>query len=191
MIRARPERALPSLIHRAAPPPYAYARLAFPDRGGRTQLRTFDHQSVRICGVHMNRVLGLLAISVLSGCLSAQVSPTTPKAARVRIIRGPKIELAKEHLAIINWTTNNPNRRFFAYALMTLSRRRPTTTQLVRCRPPVRAMGRTAQSTTSLPPRGNHDFQLFMTGNPPTLNERAVWRLCGQLPEGGTAQISV
>ena len=32
----------------------------------------------------------------------------TPKAAQVRIIQGPKIELAKEHLTIINWTTNNP-----------------------------------------------------------------------------------
>jgi hypothetical protein len=48
------------------------------------------------------------AISVLGGSLSAQESPTTPKAAQVRIIKGPKIELAKEHLTIINWTTNNP-----------------------------------------------------------------------------------
>src|SRR6266404_1747466 len=56
----------------------------------------------------MNRALVILAISVLSGSLSAQESPTTPKAARVRIIQGPKIELAKEHLTIINWTTNNP-----------------------------------------------------------------------------------
>jgi hypothetical protein len=50
----------------------------------------------------------ILAISVLGGSLSAQESPTTPKAAQVRIIQGPKIELAKEHLTIINWTTNNP-----------------------------------------------------------------------------------
>jgi hypothetical protein len=49
-----------------------------------------------------------VAISLLSGSLSAQESPTTPKAAQVRIIQGPKIELAKEHLTIINWTTNNP-----------------------------------------------------------------------------------
>ena len=56
----------------------------------------------------MNRVLGILAISVLSSSLSAQESPTTPKAAQVRILQGPKIELAKEHLTIINWTTNNP-----------------------------------------------------------------------------------
>src|SRR5438445_12937409 len=60
----------------------------------------------------MNRALVILAIplaiSVLSGSLSAQESPTTPKAAQVRIIQGPKSELAKEHLTIINWTTNNP-----------------------------------------------------------------------------------
>jgi phosphodiesterase/alkaline phosphatase D-like protein len=56
----------------------------------------------------MNRVLVLSAISVLSGNLSAQESPTTSKAAQVRITQGPKVELAKEHLTIINWTTNNP-----------------------------------------------------------------------------------
>jgi len=50
----------------------------------------------------------ILAIPVLGGSLSAQESPTTPKAAQVRIIQGPTIELAKEHLTIINWTTNNP-----------------------------------------------------------------------------------
>ena len=56
----------------------------------------------------MNRVLGILAISALSSSLSAQENPTTPKAAQVRIIHGPEIELAKAHLTIINWTTNNP-----------------------------------------------------------------------------------
>ena len=56
----------------------------------------------------MNRALVILAISVLSGSLSAQESPTTPKAAQVRIIQGPKIELAKEHFTVIRWTTNNP-----------------------------------------------------------------------------------
>ena len=56
----------------------------------------------------MNRALLIVAISVFSGSLSAQESPTTSKAAQVRITQGPKIELAKEHLTIINWTTNNP-----------------------------------------------------------------------------------
>jgi hypothetical protein len=56
----------------------------------------------------MNRVLLTLAISVLSGSLLAQESPTTPKAPRVLILQGPEIELAKEHLTIVRWTTNNP-----------------------------------------------------------------------------------
>jgi Purple acid Phosphatase, N-terminal domain len=58
--------------------------------------------------VNMNRVLLTLATSVLSGSLLAQISPTTPKAARVQIIQGPTIELATEYLTIIRWTTNNP-----------------------------------------------------------------------------------
>jgi hypothetical protein len=49
----------------------------------------------------------ILAIVVAGGML-AQESPTTAKAARVRIIQGPEIELAKENLTIIRWTTNNP-----------------------------------------------------------------------------------
>src|SRR6202051_4482364 len=48
-----------------------------------------------------------LAIAVAVGGF-AQESPTTAKAARVRIILGPEIELAKENLTIIRWTTNNP-----------------------------------------------------------------------------------
>ena len=56
----------------------------------------------------MNRALAILAISALSGSLCAQVSPTTPEAPQVRIIEGPRIELAKEYLTIISWTTNNP-----------------------------------------------------------------------------------
>ena len=62
----------------------------------------------------MNKLLLKLAITAAAGSLlfsnpmSAQVSPTTPKTGRVRIIKGPEIELAKEHLTIIRWTTNNP-----------------------------------------------------------------------------------
>jgi phosphodiesterase/alkaline phosphatase D-like protein len=56
----------------------------------------------------MNRVILLLAISVLSGGLLAQESPTTKKAQHVRIIQGPKIELARQNLTIIRWTTSNP-----------------------------------------------------------------------------------
>src|SRR5713101_3017082 len=70
----------------------------------------------------MNRVLLILAISVLSGSLVAQESPTTPKAARVRIIQGPKVELAKEHLTIISWTTNNPGGSPVHYGIVHYSR---------------------------------------------------------------------
>ncbi len=56
----------------------------------------------------MNRVLMILAASILSGGLLAQESPTTPRAARVQIIQGPTIELATEYLTVIRWTTNNP-----------------------------------------------------------------------------------
>jgi len=51
-----------------------------------------------------NAVIGLLT----SNPMPAQVSPTTPRAAHVQIIKGPEIELAKEHLTMIRWTTNNP-----------------------------------------------------------------------------------
>jgi phosphodiesterase/alkaline phosphatase D-like protein len=62
----------------------------------------------------MNKLLLRLAITAAAGGLLssnpmvAQVSPTTPKAARVRITQGPEVELSKEHLTIIRWTTNNP-----------------------------------------------------------------------------------
>ena len=62
----------------------------------------------------MKELLLKLAIRAAAGCLLssnpmiAQVSPTTPKTARVRITRGPEVELAKEHLTIVRWTTNNP-----------------------------------------------------------------------------------
>jgi purple acid phosphatase-like protein len=62
----------------------------------------------------MNKLLLKLAITaaaaslLFSNPISAQVSPTTPKTARVRITQGPEVELAKEHLTIIRWTTNNP-----------------------------------------------------------------------------------
>ena len=48
-----------------------------------------------------------LIIAAAIGLL-AQVSPIAAKAARVRILQGPEIELANEHLTIIRWTTNNP-----------------------------------------------------------------------------------
>jgi hypothetical protein len=62
----------------------------------------------------MNQLLLKLAITAATGGLLfsnvivAQLSPTTPKAGRVRIIQGPEIELSKDFLTIIRWTTNNP-----------------------------------------------------------------------------------
>src|ERR1700739_3968819 len=55
----------------------------------------------------MNKALLTLSIMVLSGSLLAQESPTTPKAASVRIIQGPEIALSTWFTAI-RWTTNNP-----------------------------------------------------------------------------------
>lgn len=62
----------------------------------------------------MNRQLTALAITftavILLGStpLATQVSPSTRKAARVRITQGPEIERADSNLAIIRWTSNNP-----------------------------------------------------------------------------------
>src|SRR5881394_427373 len=62
----------------------------------------------------MNKIFVKLAITAAAGSLlvlnrmSAQISPTTPKTGRVRITQGPEVELAREHLTIIRWTTNNP-----------------------------------------------------------------------------------
>ena len=40
--------------------------------------------------------------------VAAQVSPTTKKAASVRIIKGPELERADSYLTIVTWTSNNP-----------------------------------------------------------------------------------
>jgi hypothetical protein len=57
----------------------------------------------------MNKMLlTLLIVVVFIGNLLAQVSPSTPKAPSVRITQGPELELAKEYLTIIRWTTSNP-----------------------------------------------------------------------------------
>jgi len=56
----------------------------------------------------MSRTLAILTISVLRCSLFGQVSPTTPQAPQVRIIEAPKVELARDYLTIIRWTTNNP-----------------------------------------------------------------------------------
>jgi len=62
----------------------------------------------------MNRLLLKLVMTVMvanlvySTPVATQESPTTKKAARVRITHGPEIERADPNLAIIRWTSNNP-----------------------------------------------------------------------------------
>jgi hypothetical protein len=62
----------------------------------------------------MMRVIQKLAMTVMVGSLlysstaAAQESPTTKKAERVRIIKGPEIERADPDFAIVRWTSNNP-----------------------------------------------------------------------------------
>jgi hypothetical protein len=62
----------------------------------------------------MNNLLLKLAMTVMvsnlvySTPVATQESPTTKKAARVRITRGPEIERADPDVAIIRWTSNNP-----------------------------------------------------------------------------------
>jgi Purple acid Phosphatase, N-terminal domain len=62
----------------------------------------------------MNRLLLKLAMLVTVSSLlysipaATQVSPTTRKAAHVRITQGPEIERADPNFAIIRWTSNNP-----------------------------------------------------------------------------------
>jgi Purple acid Phosphatase, N-terminal domain len=62
----------------------------------------------------MNRVLLTLSIMVLCGIVLspnpsfAQVVPPAKRAAHVRITQGPEIELARDRLTIIRWTSNNP-----------------------------------------------------------------------------------
>ena len=62
----------------------------------------------------MNRLLLKLAVTVMvasllySGPAATQESPTTKKAAAVRITQGPELESANNNSAIIRWTSNNP-----------------------------------------------------------------------------------
>lgn len=62
----------------------------------------------------MNRLLTILAFAVLTGSLllcsslSAQFIPSAKKAGHVRILKGPEIEMARNDLTIIRWTSNNP-----------------------------------------------------------------------------------
>src|SRR5437667_10826875 len=65
-------------------------------------------------GLSMNRLLLKLAMTLLVSTLlystpgAAQASPTTNKAASVRITQGPEIERADPDRVIVRWTRNNP-----------------------------------------------------------------------------------
>src|SRR2546428_1068764 len=65
-------------------------------------------------GPSMNKLLLKVAMMVVTGTLlystpgAAQASPTTKKAASVRITQGPEIERADPDFAIARWTSNNP-----------------------------------------------------------------------------------
>jgi Purple acid Phosphatase, N-terminal domain len=50
----------------------------------------------------------VIASLLCSTPVRAQVSPTTKKAASVRIISGPEMERTDPDFAIIRWTSNNP-----------------------------------------------------------------------------------
>jgi phosphodiesterase/alkaline phosphatase D-like protein len=53
-------------------------------------------------------IAALSASLFLSSPILAQFIPSAKKAAHVRIIKGPEIELAKNDLTIIRWTSSNP-----------------------------------------------------------------------------------
>ncbi len=53
-------------------------------------------------------IVAMLGSLLYSAPAATQLSPTTNKAARVRITQGPEIERADPDFAIIKWTSNNP-----------------------------------------------------------------------------------
>ena len=81
-------------------------RFAYPD--------SIDSVAQEATGLSMNRLLLKLAMIMMVGVplystpATAQLSPTTPKAASVKITQGPEIERADSYLTIVRWTTNNP-----------------------------------------------------------------------------------
>ena len=54
-------------------------------------------------------VIAAAAVNVLCTYpMAPQISPTTPKATRVRITQGPEPVSADDNLTVIRWATNNP-----------------------------------------------------------------------------------
>jgi Purple acid Phosphatase, N-terminal domain len=57
----------------------------------------------------MKTVLIIMVVTVLfSTCGAAQLTPSAPRAASVRIVQGPEMERTDPDFAIIRWTSNNP-----------------------------------------------------------------------------------
>src|SRR6266481_4312831 len=82
---------------------------------GRDPMRlASSFQRKQIGGLSMNRLLLTLAITATVGGLlssdpaGAQVLPPAKKAERIKITKGPELELASDYLTIIRWTINNP-----------------------------------------------------------------------------------
>jgi hypothetical protein len=88
--------------------------------GGRDTVSMPFHSRATECeltnsagGLSMNGLLRKLPMIVLLGSLLystpglTQVSPTTEKAAKVRITQGPEIE-RNDFVVIVRWTSNNP-----------------------------------------------------------------------------------
>jgi hypothetical protein len=79
---------------------------------------------VKMGGASMNRPLLKLAITATVGCLLsanptvAQVLPPEKKAERVEIVKGPALEGARENIAIVRWTTNNPGGTDIHYGIV-------------------------------------------------------------------------
>jgi len=61
----------------------------------------------------MNRLLLLLIVAITGSSVcalprAAQIPPPAKRATNVKITDGPELESAKDNLAIIRWTSNNP-----------------------------------------------------------------------------------
>jgi phosphodiesterase/alkaline phosphatase D-like protein len=62
----------------------------------------------------IHRLFVLLAITAIAGGVlfspsaSSQILPPAKRAARVHITEGPELESARNNVAIIRWTSNNP-----------------------------------------------------------------------------------
>jgi phosphodiesterase/alkaline phosphatase D-like protein len=66
------------------------------------------HKLVLTTMVTFGALLYAVGVLLYAVPAAAQVSPTTEKATRVRIVHGPELESANGHLAIVRWTSNNP-----------------------------------------------------------------------------------